>query len=121
MKRLIMTYADTDFFLAILKSSDWLKENPAKIMKYYTIETSEVTYIELMLLAKTYNLDFIEIIKDVMAICHEKNGIYRLAAEYIKNGVNVFDAFHAAHCNGEIISSDHIYDKLDIKRIELES
>ena len=26
----------------------------------------------------------------------------------------------AAHCNGEIISSDHIYDKLNIKRIKLE-
>ncbi len=120
MKRLTMTYADTDFFLAILKSSDWLKENAVKIMKNYTIETSEVTYIELMLLAKKYNLDFIEIIKDVMAICHENNSIYIMAAEYIKNGVNVFDAFHAAHCNGEIISSDHIYDKLDIKRIKLE-
>ena len=55
-----------------------------------------------------------------MAICHENNSMYIIAAEYIKNGVNVFDAFHAAHCNGEIISSDHIYDKLNIKRIKLE-
>ena len=120
MKRLIMTYADTDFFLAILKNSNWLKENADKIMKTYTIDTSEVTYIELMLLAKRYDLDFIEIMKDVMAICHENNSMYIIAAEYIKNGVNVFDAFHAAHCNGEIISSDHIYDKLNIKRIKLE-
>ena len=37
-------------------------------MKNYQIETSEVTYIELMLLAKKYDLDFIEIKKDVMAI-----------------------------------------------------
>ena len=109
-----------DFFMKFLKSSDWLKENAVKIIKNYKIETSEVTYIELMLLAKKYDLDFIEITKDVMAICHENNGIYLVAAEYIKNGVNVFDAFHAAHCNGEIISSDHLYDKLDIKRIKLE-
>ena len=40
-----MTYADTDCFLAILKNSDWLKENADKIMKTYTIDTSEVTYI----------------------------------------------------------------------------
>jgi hypothetical protein len=53
-------------------------------MKSYTIETSEVTYIELMLLAKKSNLDFIEIIKDVMAIYHENNAIYLLADEYIK-------------------------------------
>lgn len=50
-------------------------------MKSYTIETSKVTYIELMLLAKKYNLDFIGVIKDVMAICHENNVIYLLAAE----------------------------------------
>ena len=55
-----------------------------------------------------------------MAICHENNSMYIIAAEYIKNGVKVFDASHAAHCNGEIISSDHIYDKLNIKRIKLE-
>ncbi|MEM0132488.1 MULTISPECIES: hypothetical protein [Acidiplasma] len=89
-------------------------------MKNHKIETSEVTYIELMLLAKKYDLDFIEIKKDVMAICHENNSMYILAAEYIKSGVNFSDAFHAAHCNGEIISSDHVYDKMDIKRINLE-
>ncbi len=116
-----MTYADTDFFLAILKDSDWLKENALKIIKTHEIETSEVTYIELMLLAKKYNLDFIGVMKDVMAICNENNSMYILAAEYINSGVNVFDAFHAAHCNGEIISSDHIYDKLDILRIKLEA
>ncbi len=54
-----------------------------------------------------------------MAICHENNSLYTLAAEYIKNGVNVFNAFHAAHCNGIIIRSDHIYDKFDIKRSNL--
>ena len=45
--------------------SEWLKENADKIMKTYTIDTSEVTYIELMLLAKRYDLDFIEINKSI--------------------------------------------------------
>lgn len=121
MKRLIMTYDGTDFFLAILKSSDWLKENANGIMKFHTIETSEATYIELMLLAKKHNLDSIEVIKDVMARYSENNSLYIIATEYIKNGTSVFDAFHAGHCNGVIISSDHIYDKLDIKRIKLGS
>ena len=116
-----MTYADTDFFIAILKNSDWLKEGAEKILKTFKIETSETTYIELMLIAKKYNLDYREIIKDVMEICNENNGVYLLASEYIKNGMNVFDAFHAAHCNGEIISSDHIYDKFNIKRIKMDS
>ena len=30
-----MTYADTDFFLAILKNSDWLKENADIITLIY--------------------------------------------------------------------------------------
>lgn len=114
-----MTYADTDFFLAILKNSDWLKDNAEQILKDHKIETSEATYIELMLLSKKYNLDCIEITKDVMAICDENSSIYLIASEYIKNGMGVFDAFHAAHCNGEIISSDHIYDEFNIKRIKL--
>jgi hypothetical protein len=28
----------------------------------------------------------------------------------------VFDSFHASLCDGEILSSDHIYEKLGIKR-----
>ena len=35
-------------------------------------------------------------------------------------GVRVFDSFHASLCEGEIISSDHIYDKLGIKRVGLD-
>ena len=72
------------------------------------------------MLAKRYDLDFIKIMKDIMAICHENNIVYIVPAEYIKNVVNVFDVFHAAHCNGEIFSSDHSYDKLNIKRVKLE-
>ena len=115
-----MTYADTDFFLAILKDSDWLKNNALEILKHNNITTSEVTYIELMLLARKYDLDYLKITEDVMAICNDNNSVRLIAAEYIKNGMNVFDAFHAAHCNGEIISSDHIYDQFNIKRIKLE-
>ncbi len=30
--------------------------------------------------------------------------------------MGVFDSFHASLCGGEIISSDHIYEKLGVKR-----
>ena len=67
-----MIYADTDFFLALLKPNDWLKENAKKILNKYKgqITTSEVTFIELMLLAKRYNLDPIKITTSVMAMCN---------------------------------------------------
>jgi predicted nucleic acid-binding protein len=115
-------YADTDFFLALLKPSDWLKEKAKDILEEYkgSITTSEVTFIELMLLAKRYNLDFIEITTSVMNICGIDDPTFLKAAMYIEEGAGVFDSFHAAHCQGKIISSDKIYDKLGIQRIELE-
>jgi predicted nucleic acid-binding protein len=116
-----MTYADTDFFLALLKPTDWLKENARRILEEEKgrIYTSEATYIELMLLAKRYGLDPVRIAIDVMAICNEKNGEYQAAAELISQEVGVFDSFHAVHSNGKIISSDKIYRKLGLEQIDL--
>jgi hypothetical protein len=49
-------YADIDFFLALLKPSDWLKEKAKNLASEYIgrITTSDTTFIELMLLAKKY-------------------------------------------------------------------
>ena len=116
-----MTYDDTDFFLALLKPTDWLKENARRILEEEKgrIYTSEATYIELMLLAKRYGLDPVRIAIDVMAICNEKNGEYQAAAVLISQDVGVFDSFHAVHSNGKIISSDKIYRKLGLEQIDL--
>ena len=116
-----MTYADTDFFLALLKPTDWLKKSARRILEEEKgrIYTSEVTYIELMLLAKKYGLDPVRITIDVMAICKEKNADYQAAAELIAQDVGVFDAFHAVHSNGKIISSDKKYKKLGLEQIDL--
>ena len=116
-----MTYADTDFFLALLKPTDWLKKNARRILEEENgrIYTSETTYIELMLLAKRYGLDPVRITIDVMAICKEKNADYQAAAELIAQDVGVFDAFHAVHSNGKIISSDKKYKKLGLEQIDL--
>ena len=116
-----MTYADTDLFLALLKPTDWLKENARRILEEEKgrIYTSEATYIELMLLAKRYGLDPVRIAIDVMAICNEKNGEYQAAAVLISQDVGVFDSFHAVHSNGKIISSDKIYRKLGLEQIDL--
>ncbi|WP_456398062.1 PIN domain-containing protein [Palaeococcus sp. (in: euryarchaeotes)] len=59
-----MIYADTDFFLALLKPDDWLKENARKILEKYRgdITTSDATFIELLLLAERYGLDPIKIV-----------------------------------------------------------
>jgi len=42
------------------------------------------------------------------------------AAWLIRKGIGGFDAYHDSFSEGEIISSDHVYDNLGIKRIRLE-
>ncbi len=118
-----MVYADTDFFLALLKSSDWLKGNAKKLYEEYNgkITTSEVTFIELLLLAKKHGLDPIRLTASVMAITGIEDDLYLRAAYYMREqNLNPFDAFHAAHCGGTIISSDKTFDGIGTKRIKLE-
>ncbi|WP_240911842.1 hypothetical protein [Thermococcus sp. M36] len=59
---------NTDFFLALLKPNDWLKDNAKRIYERYKgdITTSETTFIELLLLAKRFNLDPVRITADYM-------------------------------------------------------
>lgn len=72
-----MTYADTDFFLALLKPTDWLKENAKLLLEEEkgAITTSEATYIELMLLSKKYDLDPERLTADMMAISNKKRRV----------------------------------------------
>ncbi|MBI4016390.1 MAG: PIN domain-containing protein [Candidatus Aenigmarchaeota archaeon] len=124
-----MIYADTDFFLALLKDKDWLQEKAIKIYQEHKshITTSVTTIIELLLLAKRVSINperlLISVFEIVPSITGIENNTALAAAHYVKeNGVNVFDALHAAYCaEGEIISSDHIYDRIGIKRIVLEN
>ena len=118
-----MIYADTDFFLALIKERDWLKENAKRILEKYRgqITTSIVTFIELALLAKKHDLDVVKIFTSVMALCNIDDERLLKAAIYIRDyGLGVFDAFHAAYCDGKIISSDSVYDRIGIERIRLE-
>ncbi len=124
-----MIYADTDFFLALLKESDWLKSNAKKLLieNRGKIWTSPTTLIELLLLCKEYSLDPERVLVDALQIAEIKGGdsqTYLLAAHLIKEeGSNVFDSLHAAFCGqgNKIISSDKIFDKLGLERINLES
>ncbi|HUB92635.1 MAG TPA: hypothetical protein VL945_01620, partial [Candidatus Saccharimonadales bacterium] len=102
---------------------DWLKKNAVRILGdyKYRIEASESVFVELMLVAKRYNLDPMQLTSDVMKICQIEDTTYLKAAYFIKKGAGVLDAFHASHVTDQIISSDSIYDRLEIKRIKLES
>ena len=122
-----MIYVDTDFFLALLKKQDWLKTSAKSLLRKYQHQlwTSTATLIELLLVASNYKLDPERILIDALELVEVRETEakkYLVAAHYIKDkDVGVFDAIHAAFCGrkGKIISSDKVFDKLGLERIQL--
>ena len=120
-----MVYADTDFFLALLKDSDWLKSSAEETLEKYRgkITTSVVTFVELAFIVREVHLDLEKLFTGALEIasCKDEDDVL-LAAHYLKNPkVTVADAFHAAASGTEpIISSDSVFDQLGLKRIKLE-
>ncbi|MDD9952730.1 MAG: PIN domain-containing protein [Candidatus Woesearchaeota archaeon] len=122
-----MIYAESDFFFAIAKKSDWLKKNAKHFWKKYrgNIVTDSSTLIELAMTCHKYNLSATEVISSVFQIAHVEGIRLReaLEAAHLIEEYNVtpFDSFHAVFA-GElpILSSDNIYDKLGKERIKLE-
>lgn len=121
-----MPYADSDFFLAILKKDDWLKEKAEKILKENRdkIWTSDWTVVELLMLAKEYGLDEEKLVFSMSTLSEIDGDINKLlsAAHLMKEkGLTTFDALHASSVGDDfIISSDSVYDKIGLKRIKLE-
>ena len=119
--------ADTDFILALIKDSDWLKQKALNILKENKgkIRTSLSVMMELALICKRLNIDVLETFANVFELIEVNEETYEVcmkAALYMKKyGLNVFDSFHAACCaDSEIISSDTAYEKVGLKRIKLE-
>ncbi|UCH89587.1 MAG: PIN domain-containing protein [Thermoplasmata archaeon] len=122
-------YADTDFFLALIKKDDWLKKRAEKLYKKHQNElwTSTLTIKELMLLAYRDNKDVTDIIEKASALMPVKEvdiGVEgHIAASFLikKYKMTPFDALHAVICdNDSIISSDKKYDLIGLNRITLE-
>ena len=120
-------FADTDFLLALVKGSDWLKKNAENILEKHKgrISTSVSVVIESALVCKRLKISVVDAFVCIFEFVEINEETYRLcldAALYIeKDRLNVFDAFHAAYCGSDaIISSDTVYDKLGMERVKLE-
>lgn len=120
-----MPYADTDFFIALMRTNDRLNQSALEIYDKYknNIYTSLAVVIEILLITKRFRINASEAIDYLLKIAKVKDAeisMILLATIYIEEQkLSVFDAFHAALCDNEIISSDHIYDKVGINRIVL--
>ncbi len=117
-----MPYADTDFFIAISNPEDRLNRWAIKALERYkgNIHTSILTLVELALVSVRRGVPVESMVASLLSIA-ELSGSSKqsaLAAAHLidHESVGVFDAFHASLCEGEIISSDHVYGRLGIKQ-----
>lgn len=121
-----MLYADTDFFLALIKEEDWLKSDAKKVLEEHegNIWTSITTVLEISLLCKREGIDIERAMVDVLDISElkgvERDTVFQAIDYMEREGLNVFDAFHASYCGDDkIISSDKVYDRVIEERVEL--
>ncbi|RLM94443.1 type II toxin-antitoxin system VapC family toxin [Halobellus sp. Atlit-38R] len=118
-------YADLDFWLALLKEDDWLADRAELLLDEYEgeLEVTLTTFIELFLVEERFSFDrerAVTAILELAAYDGDPNVVYQ-ASENIEDGLNTFDAFHAALSGGAIISSDQAYDGLSsVNRIRLD-
>ena len=123
-------YADSDFFLALLKNSDWLKENVRKIYEKNknSIWVTPFTIAELMIVCKREEIPIREILIQTSRIAKLDSVSWEIffnACDYIENGATIFDALLMGFCiqskENKIISSDNIYKKFGFDTIDLKN
>lgn len=118
-------YADSDFFLAILKNSDWLKEKAKKLYNENKddIWVSPFTVVEIMIVCKREDILIKETLVQMSRIAKLEFvpwEIFFKACDYISEGATVFDSLLMAFCGeNKIISSDKVYEKFGFEVIEL--
>ncbi len=126
-------YADSDFFLALLKDSDWLKERAKKVYEENknSICISPFTVVELMIVCIREGIPIKETLFQISRIAELtfiKWDLFFKAIEYIEQGATIFDSLVMAFAKesevafseeSEIISSDKIYEKFGFKVIDL--
>lgn len=117
-------YADVDFWVALLKDDDWLAERAEQYLETHDgdLEVSLVTFVELFLIEERYGFDREQATLAILELAETTvdTDIVFQASEYIDDGLNTFDAFHAALAGDAILSSDQAFDDIAIERVALE-
>ena len=121
-----MIYADTDFFIALIKDDGWLQERAATIAANHKgeIYTSRATLLELLMISDRFEFDRLEALSYALEIASipEDETVLFQAADYMdQHGLTSFDAYHVAYAdNDPIISSDKSFDDVTDSRISIE-
>ncbi|WEL16815.1 PIN domain containing protein [Halorhabdus sp. SVX81] len=122
-----MIYADTDFFIALVKDDDWLQERAVSIARENDgqIYTSRATLLELLMISDRFEFDRFEALSYVLEIADvpEDESVLFQAADYMEQyDLTAFDAYHVAYADADpIVSSDKAFDDLTDDRIPIEA
>lgn len=121
-----MIYADTDFFIALVKDDDWLQERAAAIASEYEgeIYTSRMTLLELLVISDRFEFDRMEVLSyalEIAAVPEDETVLFQAADYMDQHGLTAFDAYHIAYADTDpIISSDNAFDAVTDDRIRME-
>ena len=121
-----MIYADTDFFIALVKDNDWLQQRATTIATEHEgeIYTSRATLLEILMISDRFEFDRMEALSYVLEIASvaEDETVLFQAADYMEQfGLTAFDAYHLAYADHDpIISSDNSFDDVTDARIPIE-
>lgn len=121
-----MIYADTDFFIALVKDDDWLQDRAVEIAleNEGRIYTSRATLLELLVISDRFEFDRMEVLTYALEIATvpEDEDVLFQAADYMEqDGLTAFDAYHLAYAGEDsIISSDNAFDDVTDDRLAIE-
>ena len=93
-------YVETDFLLALAKDTDWLQESAEAALDEHEVETSALSYLELILARERYEFDYVPLVANLLELVpvrdEEEKQVVLKAVNYYEEGMTPFDAFHAA-------------------------
>jgi len=121
-----MIYADTDFFIALVKDDDWLQERAATIATEHQgdIYTSRATLLELLMISDRFAFDRMEALSyvlDIASVPEDETVIFQAADYMDQYDLTAFDAYHVAYADHDpIISLDKSFDDVTDSRISIE-
>lgn len=121
-----MIYADTDFFIALVKDDDWLQERAVAIATEHEgeIYTSRATLLELLMISDRFEFDRMEALSyalEIASVSSDETVLFQAADYMDMYGLTAFDAYHVAYADHDpIISSDKSFDDVTAKRISIE-
>ena len=121
-----MIYADTDFFIALVKDDDWLQERAAAVASEHEgeIYTSRMTLLELLVISDRFEFDRMEALSyalEIVSVPEDESVLFQAADYMDQHGVTAFDAYHLAYADSDpIVSSDNAFDSVTRERISIE-